>query len=282
MKSTNSVKRNIDVVVVSDVHLGTYGCHATELCLYLKSIQPKILVLNGDIVDGWQFSRKYWPVAHHEVLLQIMRMISNGTMVYYITGNHDEMLRRFSDYHLTNFHLVDKLVLKLDGKKAWIFHGDVFDLSVHTSKWLAKFAGKSYDYLILFNRAVNWVLEKFGKEKVSISKKIKAGVKKAVSYINDFEMIAAQHAIDQNYDYVVCGHIHQPQKRVIQIEDKKVVYLNSGDWVENLSSLEYTNGEWTIFQYESELIKLLEQAQPTTIPVEFEVNTEMFVELVTC
>ncbi len=270
-------QREVDLVVISDVHLGTYGCHANELVDYLRSIKPGTLVLNGDIIDGWAFSKSYFPPAHHQVLLEIMRHITQGCRVYYITGNHDEMLRRFSDMNMGQFHLVDKLVLQLDGKRAWIFHGDVFDLSVNTGKWLAKIGGKSYDYLILFNRMINWVLAKMGREKVSISKKIKASVKKAVSFVSDFENIAAQHAIEQGYDFVICGHIHQAQKRVIENELGSVMYLNSGDWIENLTALEYQKGEWKIFNYEEEMNVLLKQILPHsvhTIPSEFILGKE--------
>lgn len=245
------LKRAVDVVVISDVHLGTYGCHAKELVHYLRSIHPRVLVLNGDIIDGWQFSKNYWPIAHHEVLVEIMQLISKGTKVYYLTGNHDEMLRKFTEFRLSNFHLADKLILELDGKKAWIFHGDIFDLSVQTSKWLAKIAGKSYDYLILLNRFINWTLAKFGREKVSLSKKVKNSVKKAVKFIDDFEQTAAEHAIEQGYHYVICGHIHQPQMREFSNENGKVQYLNSGDWVENLTALEYIRGSWSIYQHKT-------------------------------
>jgi UDP-2,3-diacylglucosamine pyrophosphatase LpxH len=241
--------RVVDRAVVSDVHLGTYGCHAFELAQYLRSIKPGILVLNGDIIDGWQFTKRYWPAAHHQVIMEIMRLLTEGTRVYYLTGNHDEMLRRFSDLRLANFILTDKLILEIDGKKAWFFHGDVFDLSVNTSKWLAKVAGKSYDYLILMNRAINWMLAKMGRDKVSISKKIKSGVKQAVKYVGDFEEIAANHAIDQGYDYVICGHIHQPGIRTIKSEKGETTYMNSGDWVENLTALEYVNQAWSIAEY---------------------------------
>jgi len=254
-----------DVIVLSDVHLGTYGCHARELVNYLRHRAPKVLVLNGDIVDGWQFSKRYWPKSHNNVLIEIMKMISNGTVVYYLTGNHDEMLRRFSDFNIGNFHLADKLVLELGDKRAWIFHGDVFDLSVNKGKWIAKFAGKSYDYLILLNRAVNWMLEKLGREKISLSKKVKAGVKKAVSFIGDFEETAASHAIDQGYDYVICGHIHQPQKRIITTNKGSVLYLNSGDWIENLTALEYANGNWSVYQYEEKNIDLYKSTLPEKI-----------------
>ena len=245
--------RIVDIAVISDVHLGTYGCHAFELTQYLRRIKPGILVLNGDIIDGWQFSKRYWPAAHHQVIMEIMRLLTEGTRVYYLTGNHDEMLRRFSDLRLANFILTDKLILEIDGKKAWFFHGDVFDLSVNTSKWLAKIAGKSYDYLILMNRAINWMLGKLGRDKVSISKKIKSGVKQAVKYVSDFEEIAANHAIDQGYDYVICGHIHQPGIRTVKTEKGETTYMNSGDWVENLTALEYANSSWSVVEFQAEV-----------------------------
>ena len=242
-------KRKVDLVVISDVHLGTFGSHAKELYNYLSGIKPKILVLNGDIIDVWQFRKSYFPKTHIKVIQKIISFASKGTKVYYITGNHDEMLRKFSDTRMGNFELVDKLVLQLDDKKAWIFHGDVFDASVQHSKWIAKMGGLGYDYLILLNRFVNWCMLKIGKEPYSFSKRIKASVKKAVKHISDFEKTATELAIEKKYDYVICGHIHEP--KIIQKETKNgsTLYLNSGDWVENLTALEYNKKRWKLFHY---------------------------------
>ncbi len=237
------------MVVISDVHLGTYGCHATELLQYLNSIEPGLLILNGDIVDIWQFRKRYWPKTHMLVVKKIFEFLSNGVPVYYLTGNHDEMLRRFSGLKLGNFHLKDKLLIELDGKKAWFFHGDVFDVTMRYSKWLAKLGAVGYDSLIMLNRFVNWCLEKLGRGKISLSKKIKDSVKSAVKYINDFEQVAAELAIDNKYSYVVCGHIHQPSMREYENVKGKTTYLNSGDWIENLTSLEYHDGAWKIYQH---------------------------------
>ena len=243
-------KRKLPLVVISDVHLGTYGCHANELLQYLKSIQPKTLVLNGDIIDMWNFSKRYFPASHMNVLRYIIKMASNGTRVIYITGNHDETLRKYSDLILGNFELVDKLILDLDGKKTWIFHGDVFDSSTTGyAKIIAKIGGKGYDLLILINSFINWIMVMLGKEKRSFSKKIKDGVKKAVSFITNFETTAATIAIEKNYSYVVCGHIHKPQMKVVETEKGSVTYLNSGDWVENLTALEYSKKKWAIYEY---------------------------------
>jgi UDP-2,3-diacylglucosamine pyrophosphatase LpxH len=244
-------KRQIDILVISDIHLGTYGCHAKELLHYLKSIKPKIVVLNGDIIDIWQFSKTYWPKSHMKVIKHLISWMGKGIKTYYVTGNHDEMLRKFVGLKMGALSIVNKVVLTLpDGKKAWIFHGDVFDVTMQHSKWLAKLGAVGYDTLILINRFVNFFSEKvFNKGKLSLSKKIKESVKSAVSFINNFEQISADIGISNNFDYVVCGHIHHPEIRKISNSAGTITYLNSGDWVENLSSLEYTAGEWTIYRF---------------------------------
>ena len=242
-------KRKVEVVVISDVHLGTYGCHAGELLSYLKSIQPEIIILNGDIIDIWQFNKRYWPEAHMQIIRCIMDFLTTGVQVYYVTGNHDEMLRKFVGFEMGSLKIVNKVVLDLDGKKTWIFHGDVFDITMQNSKWLAKLGAKGYDALILINRMFNYFSEKVGKGKLSLSKKIKNSVKGAVKFINDFEQIAAGIAISNGYHYVICGHIHQPEIRKIQCREGEVIYMNSGDWIENLTSLEYYNGSWTQYYF---------------------------------
>jgi len=244
-------KRSVNVVVMSDLHLGTYGCHAAEIVNYLKSISPQILVLNGDIIDGWQFSKRYFPASHLQVIKEIMNLLSRGTRVIYITGNHDEMMRRYSDIQIGNFQLTDKVVIEIDGKMTWIFHGDVFDATTKGSaKLLAKLGGHGYDLLILLNRFINYCLRLLGKEKMSLSKKVKDSVKQAVSWIGNFEQTAAELAIAKKYDYVICGHIHQPQKRTVETKEGKVIYMNSGDWIENLTALEYNDNAWEIFHYD--------------------------------
>lgn len=262
-------KRSVDVVVISDVHLGTYGCRARELVAYLKSISPNILILNGDIIDGWQFSKRYFPVTHMAVIKEILNLKMSGTRVFYITGNHDEQLRRYTDFQLSNFTLTDKLVLEINNKMTWIFHGDVFDNTTRGgAKFLAKLGSNGYAFLLLLNRSINSVLTFFSREKVSFSKKIMEGVNKAVGKISDFEQIAAELAIEKKFDYVICGHIHQPQKRVVETPNGKVTYLNSGDWVEHLTSLEYHHQEWKIFSYDEKDFNhssIERQSKPTVI-----------------
>lgn len=247
-------KRSVKLAVISDVHLGTYGCRAKELLVYLKSIQPETLILNGDIVDIWQFSKSYFPKSHMKVIRYILKLAMNGTKVYYITGNHDELLRKFTGMSFGEIELINRLELNLDGKKTLFFHGDVFDFSVQHAKWLAKLGGKAYDYLIHLNTFVNWLSEKFGGKRVSLSKAIKHSVKQAVSFIQNFEEAAVNYAYQEACSTVVCGHIHQATKAKIKVKDTEILYLNSGDWIENLTSLEYNEGVWTLHQYNEEMV----------------------------
>jgi UDP-2,3-diacylglucosamine pyrophosphatase LpxH len=264
-------RRSLDVVVLSDVHLGTYGCRAKELLNYLRSIQPAMLILNGDIIDGWQFSKRFFPSLHMQVIKEFMQFVTNGSRVIYITGNHDEMLRKYADLHIGHFTLTDKLVLEIDQQMTWIFHGDVFDNTTKGSaRMFAKLGSNGYGLLILFNRLVNSLLGFIGREKISISKKIMAGVNKAVAKVNDLEQIASELAIKKKYDYVICGHIHQPSMKTVENAEGKVVYLNSGDWVEHMTALEYENNNWRMFEYD-----------PKDFPVTSQVESKQTFNVVT-
>lgn len=242
--------KELDLAVISDVHLGTYGCHAKELLSYLKSIRPRVLVLNGDIIDGWQFRKKFFPKSHLQVIQHIIKMSVDGTKVYYITGNHDDFLRRFSDTDMGNIALRDKLVLQIGGKRIWFFHGDIFDASIITTPLLARLGGNGYDWLIRINRLINQIRQRLNMEPFSFSGKIKASVKQAVKFIQDFENKAIEVAAEKGFDTVVCGHIHQPQNKMVNTNYGEIHYLNAGDWIENLSALEYRNQCWKLYTYD--------------------------------
>jgi UDP-2,3-diacylglucosamine pyrophosphatase LpxH len=269
-------RRRVQVVVVSDIHLGTYGCHATELLRYLKSVRPQVLVLNGDIVDIWQFSKSYWPPAHMRVVRYLAGLAAKGIRIHYLTGNHDELLRKFAGLKLGYFHLDNKLVLDLPHGRTWLFHGDVFDVTMRHSRWLARLGGQGYDLLILLNRFVNFGLARLGRPRVALSKKVKERVKQAVAAVSDFENTAAAIAADKGYRYVACGHIHQPEIKPLTTAKGEVTYLNSGDWVENLSALEYSAElGWQLYHYahDPRMLQAADAADATDVAADADAAT---------
>jgi UDP-2,3-diacylglucosamine pyrophosphatase LpxH len=266
MGKKNVEKRHPDAVVISDTHLATLGCKADQLHAYLKSIRPGILILNGDIIDAWRFSRNYFPASHMKVARQVIKMMESGTQVIYITGNHDEILRRFTDICFERFSIANKAVLTLDGHKTWIFHGDVFDVVMQHSKWLAKLGSAGYGLLTLINKLVNSTLRLFGGKRISLAKKIKDKVKGGSDKeVSNFEKTVADLAINKSYKYVICGHIHRPAHKIVTSDKGQVTYLNSGDWVDNMTALEYENGDWHLKYWDQETDVAVEDANVETM-----------------
>jgi len=243
------VKRNLDILVISDLHLGTYGSEADEVLAYLDTIDADKIVINGDFVDIMLFNKRFWPSSHMKVIKYFLDLISQGKEIYYVTGNHDELMRKFLNFKIQNFKIVNQVVLDSNEGKVWMFHGDVFDFSIQTG-WLTKLAGFLYDYMIMFNSWINKkIMIPLGRKRLNFSKSIKANVKTAVQYFANFEMKAAKIAQKNGYKYVVCGHIHTPKIESFNINGEEIIYMNSGDWLESLSSLEYVNNKWSIYMH---------------------------------
>ncbi len=272
--------RRVDVVVVSDIHLGTYASRAREFTAYLKSVDPRLLILNGDIVDAWQFSKRYFPSDHLSAIREIFSKLSNGTRVIYVTGNHDDIMRRYSDLEIGKFLLTDKIAFEINGNRTWIFHGDVFD---RTTTGQAKFWGKlgsnGYAVLLAFNRLANLILHFFGQEKLSLSKSVMRQFNKRIIKVDSYEKKIAELAIEKNFDTVICGHIHQPQKKIFTNEKGSTCYLNAGDWMEHMTALEFYGNEWHLYTYDAKELKVVkperEKREPviTTTEIAFYLNS---------
>lgn len=244
--------RKLDISVISDVHLATLASKAKPLLQYLKSIQPQLLVLNGDIIDSWRFSRNYFPKAHLKVIRQLVKMIEKGVQIVYITGNHDDVFRKFNNTRLGNFSIVNQLELNQANQKVWIFHGDVFDHIIHHSPWLAKFGAAAYGLLTVFNKMVNIVLRAFGGADMILYKSMKDRILKEKKVLTNFEKAIGRAALSKNIDLVICGHTHIPVDKTISSENGQVRYINCGDWVEHFSAAECLDGNWSLNYFKSD------------------------------
>jgi len=241
--------REIEVAVISDIHLATHACKPKKVLKYLKSIQPKILVLNGDIIDSWRFSRNYFPKQQLKVIRQFIKMMEKGVQIYYITGNHDEFLRKFNQTQIGNLRIVNQLILELDGLKTWIFHGDIFDNIIHKTKWLAKLGAIIYGMLSILNQYVNRFLAWIGKPEIMIYKSIKKYIVREKISLSSFESAIGNAAFQQGYQTVICGHTHVPKEKQLTISGQKIQYLNCGDWIEHFTAAEYCDSNWTLYYY---------------------------------
>ena len=245
-------------VWISDVHLGTPGCQATALLDFLRTVDCDTLFLVGDIIDGWQLRRNwYWPQAHNDVVQKVLRKARKGTKVIFIPGNHDEFARKYLGHNFGGVDVVDEHIHELaDGRKLWITHGDYFDGVIQCAKWLAYVGDWAYELTLRINRHFNTLRGRMGLPYWSLSKYLKLKVKRAVSYVGDFESAVAREARSRGVHGVVCGHIHHAEMRMID----GVLYCNDGDWVESLTALvEHADGRLEIIDWSQHMAGL-----PTT------------------
>ena len=228
-------KTRYRTIFLSDIHLGTKGCQADRLTAFIKAHDCETLYLVGDIIDGWRLkSSFYWPQAHNNVLRSVFTLMKRGTRVVFVTGNHDEFLRKYSDMEVGHLSLVDQAVHETaDGKKLLVMHGDQFDVITRYHRWLAFLGAIGYDLLLWLNRYLNAARAHFGYGYWSLSAWIKRRVKKAVNHVSDFEEAVAYQCRRRGFDGVVCGHIHHAEITSYG----GVTYMNCGDWVESCTAL---------------------------------------------
>jgi UDP-2,3-diacylglucosamine pyrophosphatase LpxH len=243
-------KLRLRTVFLSDVHLGSRDCRASELLDFLASIEVDHLYLVGDIVDLWSLRKAFfWPQEHNEVLRVVLEMARGGTEVTYIPGNHDEALREFCGSVFGNLRIRRRFVHSTaDGRELLVLHGDEFDTAVKCSRWLARFGAAAYDCTMRVNRVMNAVRRVFGLGYWSLAGYLKLRLPNAVRYVLAFEHAAAQAAAQRGLDGVVCGHIHRAGIREIDA----VLYCNDGDWVDSCTALvEDMNGRLALWSSES-------------------------------
>jgi len=244
-ESDHAQRLSVRTAWISDLHLGTAGCQAHALLAFLRDLECDTLYLVGDIVDGWQLRRHwYWPQAHNDVVQKILRKARKGTHVIFVPGNHDEFARRYVAHNFGGVDVVDEAVHTLvDGRRLWVTHGDLFDGVIQCAKWLAYAGDVAYGWTLRLNRRFNLLRAHLGLPYWSLSRYLKGKVKRAVSYIGDFEEAVAREARERGLDGVVCGHIHHAEIRTID----GILYCNDGDWVESLTALvEHRDGRLEI------------------------------------
>lgn len=222
-------------VFISDIHLGTRGCQAELLLDFIRHVECDNLYLVGDIIDGWKLkSGWYWPQAHNDVVQKILRMARKGVKVIYVPGNHDEVVRDFIGVHFGGVVVARDAIHEMaDGRRFLVTHGDEFDGVVQHARWLAFVGDYAYRALLLTNTLFNRVRRKLGFGYWSLSAFLKAKVKNALQFVENYESAVAEEARRRGVDGVICGHIHKAEMRDID----GITYINDGDWVESCTAL---------------------------------------------
>ena len=226
----------VRAIFISDVHLGTRACQAESLLAFLREHESEYLYLLGDIIDFWAMNRSVqWTGAHNTVVQKVLRRARHGCKVFFIPGNHDEALREYAGVAFGDIRVESEWIHEtLDGRRYWLVHGDEYDQVTRHHRWVAVLGDVGYNALVRINLVLSRVRRLLRRPGYwSLAGYAKNKVKKAVSFIFDFEDAVAHAAAQRGVDGVVCGHIHSAADRRIG----NVRYLNCGDWVDTCSAI---------------------------------------------
>ena len=240
---------SVRAIFLSDVHLGTRACQAERLLDFLREHESDYLYLLGDIVDFWAMKRSVqWAPSHNTVVQKVLRRARHGCQVIFIPGNHDEALREHAGIAFGDIRVESEWIHQTaDGRRYWLVHGDEYDQVTRHHRWVALLGDVAYNALVRLNLLLSRARRLLGVSGYwSLAGYAKQKVKKAVSFIFDFEGAVAHAAQQRGVDGVICGHIHWASDR--RIGD--VRYLNCGDWVDSCSAVvEHHDGRIEVLQW---------------------------------
>ncbi len=222
-------------IFLSDIHLGTRGCQAELLLDFLAQHEADTYYLVGDILDGWRLRRGWhWPQSHNDVVQALLARAHDGATVYYIPGNHDEIMRKYLGTHFGGIEVMERAeFVTADDRRFLVTHGDQFDAVVVNAKWLAHVGDRAYNLALWLNTWANRIRRLWGGQYWSLSNWAKQQVKQAVNFIGEYESVLTEEARRGDYDGIICGHIHNANMR----ELNGITYINTGDWVESCTAV---------------------------------------------
>ena len=108
-----------NIVQISDLHSKLFGENNKKLIQKIKSLNPDIVVVTGDLIDGEN--------NNYNVALDFMKEISKLYRVYYIIGNHEQksLIKKYKDEYKDYFNKLHQIdFVNLDNNKVEIVKGD--------------------------------------------------------------------------------------------------------------------------------------------------------------
>lgn len=212
---SNSNKIKIKSLFISDLHIGTKNNNTDKALEVLERYDYENLFIVGDLIDFLSMQKKIrWNKTYNQIIKILLNKKCNK---YYITGNHEYILREYTPFKIGDINIIDEHIYK----DYLIIHGDKFDTYINKIKWLYILGDYAYDIVIFLDRV-------FGFEGV-LSKHTKKKIKQASTYLNSFYIAAEKYTKSKDCDKIICGHLHNQEYQKL----KDVEYYNCGNFRED-------------------------------------------------
>ena len=220
-----------NIVQISDLHSKLFGENNKKLIQKIKSLNPDIVVVTGDLIDGEN--------NNYNVALDFMKEISKLYRVYYIIGNHEQksLIKKYKDDYKDYFNKLHQIdFVNLDNNKVEIVKGDsninLYGLTVPYSCYKYLFDNQETTSI-----DIDFLEEKLGKvdrEQFNIL------LAHTPFYFDEYEKWGA--------DLTLCGHVHGGIVRLplvgglLSPDRKFFPKYDLGEYIKNKSTMIVSKG----------------------------------------
>ena len=220
-----------NIVQISDLHSKLFGENNKKLIQKIKSLNPDIVVVTGDLIDGENYN--------YNVALDFMKEISKLYRVYYIIGNHEQksLIKKYKDEYKDYFNKLHQIdFVNLDNNKVEIVKGDsninLYGLTVPYSCYKYLFDNQETTSI-----DIDFLEEKLGKvdrEQFNIL------LAHTPFYFDEYEKWGA--------DLTLCGHVHGGIVRLplvgglLSPDRKFFPKYDLGEYIKNKSTMIVSKG----------------------------------------
>ena len=220
-----------NIVQISDLHSKLFGENNKKLIQKIKSLNPDIVVVTGDLIDGEN--------NNYNVALDFMKEISKLYRVYYIIGNHEQksLIKKYKDEYKDYFNKLHQIdFVNLYNNKVEIVKGDsninLYGLTVPYSCYKYLFDNQETTSI-----DIDFLEEKLGKvdrEQFNIL------LAHTPFYFDEYEKWGA--------DLTLCGHVHGGIVRLplvgglLSPDRKFFPKYDLGEYIKNKSTMIVSKG----------------------------------------
>lgn len=242
-------KRQIEIAVISNIHLGAESCRGDALIAYLSSIDPKILVLNGRVLEAPANTRVALSSAQSQILNKLFKMAAAGSRIYYIYGRRDALVRTLEDQAGGNVYFTKNLFLNLNGKRAWFTHGDFLESSLLGKNWVKGLGTAGIRFLAVLIILKNLIGNSVLRHPTQVQHFPKTDYPNRHKNMEAIRASAVKLARGRGCEYLICGSPHHLSNVWLETNMGKCQYLSAGDWIQSLTALEYNFKRWKPYRY---------------------------------
>jgi UDP-2,3-diacylglucosamine pyrophosphatase LpxH len=224
-------------VVISDCHIGSLESNYRSVNKFLHGLECDRLILAGDFWDLWDSTPDMLRERYGDTVLLLGRLVSNGTRVDMMIGNHELGYLDNPIMPLDNLPIIETCEVETStGRRIAIAHGHDFD--------------PLYSKLYVLSRSLAWA-NRMSRRVLGISYKtfksdrVDMSGKQAFLLAQKTHKNATEAYVGHGYDGLVMGHSHSP----CHVRTDRFEFVNAGDWKYHDTYVEIEDDDVRLLQF---------------------------------